>query len=150
QALQHSSARTTTRSLLRQALVVAEIALSMILLAGAGLMLRSFHRLVSVNPGFATERILTLEMLTSPAKFGDNQKRSAYFAQILDHVRSVPGVLQAGSVHFLPLQERTSGSCFAPAGEPPPDIRSPNAQFLVISPGYFQTMGIPLRGGRHF
>jgi putative ABC transport system permease protein len=151
QALQHSGARLTARSLLRQTLVVAEIALAMILLAGAGLMLRSFHKLVSVNPGFATERILTLEMLTSPARYRANQKRSAYFARLLEEIRRASGVQQAGSVHFLPLQERISSSCFARADEPPPTgARSPGAEFLVIGPGYFQTMGIPLRRGRHF
>ncbi len=151
QALQQGSVRASTRSGLRQALVVAEIALSLILLIGAGLMLRSFHRLISVNPGFDTQRILTMEMFTSPAKYGENRKRAGYFAHLLEQIRTVPGVKQAGSVHFLPLQERVSGSCFARADEPPPTpARSPGADFLVISPGYFQAMGTPLLSGRHF
>jgi predicted permease len=151
QALQQGSVRTPTRSRLRQALVVAEIALSLILLAGAGLMLRSFHRLISVKPGFETQHILTMEMFTSPARYGAKRERAAYFTRLLDEIRTVPGVQHAGSVHFLPLQERGSGSCFARAGEPPPTpTGSPGADFLVISPGYFQAMATPLLSGRHF
>ena len=148
--LQQGSLRTTAKSLLRQSLVVAEIALSLILLIGAGLMVRSFHRLVSVNPGFETQRILTMDMFTSPAKYLDNRKRAAYFANILTEIRNVPGVREAGSTHFLPLQERMSGSCFAKLGDPPPGTGSPGANFLVVSPGYFRAMGTPLASGRHF
>jgi putative ABC transport system permease protein len=151
QALQRSSVRTSGSSTLRQALVVVEIAFSIILLAAAGLMLRSFHRLMSVNPGFETQRILTMEMLTSPAKYRAARNRANYFARLLEEIRTVAGVQQAGSTHFLPLQERISSSCFGRADEPPPTpSRSSGAQFLVISPGYFQAMGIPLLSGRHF
>jgi putative ABC transport system permease protein len=147
--LQQGAMRTAAKSLLRQALVVTEIALSLILLTGAGLMLRSFHRLISVNPGFETQHILTLEMFTSPVKYLDNRKRAGYFARLLEEIRTVPGVREAGSAHFLPLQERKSGSCFARADEPAPlSTRSPGADFLVISPGYFQAMGTPLVRGR--
>jgi predicted permease len=151
QALQQGAVRTAANSVLRRALVVAEIALSLILLVGAGLMLRSFHRLVSVNPGFETQHILTMDMFTSPAKYSDDRKRAQYFGHMLNEIRTVAGVREAGSVHFLPLQERVSGSCFAPAGEPPPNpSTAPGAEFLVISPGYFQAMGTPLARGRHF
>jgi putative ABC transport system permease protein len=151
QALQQGAVRTAASSVLRRALVVAEIALSLVLLTGAGLMLRSFHRLVSVNPGFETQHILTMAMFTSPAKYGDDRKRAQYFGRMLDEIRAVAGVREAGSVHFLPLQERVSGSCFALGSEPPPNpSTAPEADFLVISPGYFQTMGTPLARGRHF
>jgi len=130
---------------------VAEIALSLILLVGAGLMLRSFHRLISVSPGFETQRILTLKMFTSPARYLQPRKRAGYFARVLDEIRTVPGVREAGSAHFLPLQENNSGSCFDLAEQgPPTPSASPDADFLVISPGYFQAMGTPLRAGRHF
>jgi putative ABC transport system permease protein len=132
-------------------LVVAEIALSLILLVGAGLMLRSFHRLLSVNPGFETQRILTMGMFASPAKYSDDGKRARYFASLLNEIRAVPGVREAGSTHFLPLEQRFSGSCFGRFGEPPPmPSAAPSADFLVISPGYFQTMRTPLVTGRRF
>jgi predicted permease len=149
QALQ-SSVRSTSRSGIRRTLVVAEVALSLVLLAGAGLMLRSFHRLTSVNPGFQTARLLTMEMFVSPSRYGEIEKRAGYFARLLDEIRSVPGVRQAGSIHFLPLQERTSGSCFNFPGQGEPDARSPVAGFLVVSPSYFETMGVSLTAGRHF
>ena len=151
QALQQGAIRTAPKGFWRQLLVVAEVALSLVLLIGAGLMLRSFHRLISVNPGFETERILTMTMFTSPAKYLVPNKRADYFLRALNEVRAVPGVRDAGSVHFLPLENLESGSCFARANEPPPNAaHSPDARFLVISPGYFQTMGTPLVSGRHF
>jgi predicted permease len=151
QSLQLRSVRSNARSSLRKTLVVLEIALSLVLLVGAGLMLRSFKRLISVNPGFEIQRVLTLDMLTSPAKYQDNQKRAEYFVHLLNEIRSVPGVLEAGSVHFLPLQDRISGSCFSHDDEPPPvPSRSPDAQFLVVSAGYFEALKIPLLAGRSF
>ncbi len=150
-ALQAGAVRTAAKSMLRQALVVAEVALSLVLLTGAGLMLRSFHRLVSVNPGFETQRILTMTMFTSPAKYSDDRKRAGYFANMLESVREVPGVRAAGSVHFLPLEGLESGSCFSRADEPTPEPASArDAGFLVVSPGYFEAMGTPMVSGRPF
>jgi len=149
--LQLGTVRATTKSVLRQSLVIAEIALSLVLLVGAGLMLRSFYRLVSVNPGFETQHILTMGMFTSPAKYSDNRKRAGYFTSLLREIRAVPGVREAGSIHFLPLEEQESGSCFGRADEPAPTAsNAKDAGFLVVSPGYFQTMGTPLVSGRHF
>jgi putative ABC transport system permease protein len=127
-----------------------EVALSLVLLAGAGLMLRSFHRLTSVDPGFQTARLLTMDMVASPTKYREPAQRAAYFSRLFAEIRSVPGVQEVGTTHFLPLQERVSGSCFNRAGEPPPDIRSPSSGYLVVSPGYFQAMGMPLIAGRNF
>ena len=150
-ALQVGAIRTAARSILRPALVVAEVGLSVVLLVGAGLMLRSFHRLITVDPGFRVQHVLTMQMFTSPAKYLDNRKRADYFADILNQIRAVPGVQEAGSVHFLPLQEQMSGSCFARADEPPPTPSTArDAAFLVVSPGYFQAMGTPLLSGRRF
>jgi putative ABC transport system permease protein len=151
QSLQLRSVRSTARSSLRKTLVVLEIALSLVLVVGAGLMLRSFQRLISVNPGFEIQHVLTLDMLTSPAKYHDDQKRAEYFVNLLNEIRSVPGVMEAGSVHFLPLQDRISGSCFSRGDEPPPvPSRSPDAEFLVVSAGYFEGLKIPLLAGRSF
>ena len=130
--------------------MVAEIALALLLLAGAGLLMRSFERLTSVNPGFTTERLLTMRIFTAPAKYSDARKRSQYVDNILSEVRKTPGVEAAGSVHFLPLSGSTSGSCFAPAPGPQPDVSSPGAQFLIAGAGYFQTMRTPLLSGRDF
>lgn len=151
-ALQQGSQRTGVGGsrVFRQVFVVAEIALALLLLAGAGLLMRSFNRLVSVDPGFETAHLLTMEIFTSPAKYGDLQKRSQYVENILAEIRNVPGVEAAGSVHFLPLTGLVSGSCFAPVPGPQPDTSSPAAEFLVVSPGYFRAMGTPMLSGRDF
>jgi len=130
--------------------VVAEVALALLLLTGAGLLMRSFQRLISVNPGFAPDRLLTVHIFTAPARYSDKQKRAQYVDNILKEVRAVPGVEAAGSVHFLPLSGAISGSCFAPAPGPQPDVSSPAAQFLIVSPGYFQALRTPIISGRDF
>ena len=136
---------------LRQSFVVIEIALAFVLLVGAGLMLRSFQRLISVNPGFEPDRLLTMHVFTSPAKYQNDQKRSQYVEQILREIRNTPGVRTAGSTHFLPMTAKISGSCFAPADQPPPrPADAPSAQFLIVSGGYFAAIGTPLVSGRDF
>ena len=136
---------------LRRCFVVAEVSLALLLSVGAGLMLRSFARLISVDPGFSREHLLTMHLWTSPARYHDDLKRSQYFGQILAEIRNSPGVQAAGSTHFLPLTESTSGSCFSPADQPAPTpAEAPSAQFLIISAGYFAAMGTPMRMGRDF
>ncbi len=136
---------------LRRCFVVAEVSLALVLSVGTGLMLRSFARLSSVDPGFSREHLLTMHVWTSPARYSDNLKRSQYFARMLAAIRSTPGVEAAGSTHFLPLTETISRSCFSPGDGPQPiPSESPSAQFLIISPGYFRAMGTPLRMGRDF
>jgi len=136
---------------LRRSFVVAELALALLLSVGAGLMLRSFARLNAVDPGFHPEHLLTMHIWTSPSRYHDNLKRAQYVDRILTELRNAPGVAAAGSTHFLPLTDRVSGSCFAPADQPPPTpAESPTSQFLIISSGYFQTIGTSLLTGRDF
>jgi len=136
---------------LRHSFVVIEIALAFLLSVGAGLMLRSFQRLISVHPGFEPEHVLTMHIFTSPAKYSRDQKRSQYVERLLNEIRNTPGVRSAGSTHFLPMTEKISGSCFAPADQPPPrPADAPSAQFLIISSGYFGTMGTQILNGRDF
>jgi putative ABC transport system permease protein len=114
-------------------------------------MLRSFARLVSVDPGFSPEHLLTMHIWTSPSRYHDKLKRSQYVDHILAEIRNTPGIQAAGSTHFLPLTEKMSGSCFSPAGQTPPTpAESPSAQFLIISSGYFQAMRTSLLSGRDF
>jgi putative ABC transport system permease protein len=135
---------------LRRCFVVAEVALALLLSVGAGLMVRSFGRLVAVDPGFDPEQVVTMQISLAPSKYQNDLKRSQYVEHILTEVRHVPGVRAAGSIHFLPLTERISGSCFEPAGGPAPTAKSPASEFLIVSPGYFETMGIPMIKGRDF
>jgi predicted permease len=151
-ALQQGSQRSGVGGgrVFRRAFVVAEIALALLLLAGAGLLMRSFERLTAVNPGFTPERLLTMKIFTAPTKYSDARKRSQYVDNVLTEVRKTPGVEAAGSVHFMPLTGLTSGSCFAPAPGPDPDASSPGAEFLIAGAGYFQTMRTPILSGRDF
>ncbi len=152
-ALKQGTSRTGVggHRILRQSFVVIEIALAFVLTVGAGLMLRSFERLLSVNPGFEPEHVLTMHIFTSPSKYRGDLKRSQYVEQVLHEIRNTPGVRSAGSTHFLPMTERISSSCFGPADQPPPKpADAPNARFLIISGGYFATMGTQLLNGRDF
>ena len=135
---------------LRQSLVVAEISLAILLSVGAGLMLRSFHRLVLTNPGFDADNLVTMSIFTAPSKYSTPLKRALYVDRLLAEVRNVPGVESAGSVHFLPLTESTSVSCFAQGNQTLVPATSPSAHFLIVSPGYMATMKIPVLSGRDF
>jgi predicted permease len=135
----------------RRAFVSAQVALALLLLAGAGLMIRSFARLISVDPGFHPERVLTMQVSFAGPQFEDPAKQVEYMNQLLMAVENTPGVQDAGSIHFLPMTERISGSCFARAEEPQPTpSASPSARFLIISPRYFNAMGTPMLAGRAF
>jgi len=137
--------------MLRRVFVVAEVALALLLSVGAGLMLRSFSRLVAVDPGFNPDHLLTMHLSVFPTRYSDDLKRASYFERLLAEIRHVSGVHAAGTTHFLPLTEMTSGSCFAPApGPQPTPADSPSSDFLIVSPGYFLAMGIPLAKGRDF
>ncbi|MBV9760927.1 MAG: ABC transporter permease [Acidobacteriaceae bacterium] len=151
-ALKQGSLRTGVgvNRAFRYAFVLTEIALSLLLLTGAGLMLRSFAHLLSVHPGFSTDHLLTMNLFTAPSKFGQPVARARYVDRVLDEVRTVPGVQAAGSTHFLPMTGRVSGSCFSRLGEPLIPSSSPGADFLIITSGYLEAMRTPIRAGRGF
>jgi predicted permease len=155
QALSQGSLRSGvgggTQLLLRRCFVVAEVALALLLSVGAGLMLRSFARLIAVDPGFQPQHLVSMHIWTAPSRYSDKLKRSQYFQQILTEIRRTPGVESASSIHFLPLEGSMSGSCFASIDQPPPETAgSPGARFLIIGSDYFKTMGTPMVAGREF
>jgi putative ABC transport system permease protein len=133
----------------RALLVVFELALSLVLLVGAGVLVQSFLRLTSVARGFRIDHILTMRKFISPGRYEKDPVRAQYLQTILDRVRALPGVEGASSVHFLPMTGSTSGSCFTRADRPEPPVGlAPGANFLIISPGYFSVMGMALLSGR--
>ncbi len=140
------------RGILGSALVVAEVALALVLVCGAGLMARSFIALNRVNPGFRPEHLLTMRMMLIPAKYGpDLNTRAAVVEQMLAKIRALPQVTAAASIHFLPMNGLGSGSGVYRGDRPAPlPGTMPGAGFSVISDGYFQAMGIPLVAGREF
>ena len=137
---------------LRSLLVVSEIALAMLLVIGAGLMLRSFTLLSQVDPGFRPDHLVTFQMqLATQLDERWVERRANLSAQLLESVRAVPGVVSAGSIHLLPLTGMQSGSSYSRADRPaPPPGSAGGDDVSVVSDGYFRTMGIPILAGREF
>ena len=137
---------------LRSALVVSEIALAVVLLASAGLLIRSFMRLQQVDRGFNTENILTMVVRLPEATYSEDPQIANFFGQALERVRSLPTVRSAGMINFLPLYGGLgSATGFKIEGRPePPPGQGPGADVRAVDAGYFQTMGIPLLRGRNF
>ncbi len=135
----------------RKALVICEVALSLILLIGAGLMIRSFWKLQQVDPGFNTNNILTMGVGLPTTKYPDPKQQAAFFDRVLEQVKAQPGVVSAGSTTTLPLAGGGSIQPFTVEGQPAAAVaEQPSARMRYISPDYFQAMGIPLRQGRFF
>jgi putative ABC transport system permease protein len=136
---------------LRGTLVIVEMALAVMLLAGAGLLMRSFIRLASVDPGFHAGQALTFELSLPDTRYGDEPQQIAFFHQLLPRLRALPGVQSASGVLSLPLTGSSTVLSFAVEGRPKlPPSQEPAMEVRVATTDYFQTIGIPLRRGRLF
>jgi putative ABC transport system permease protein len=137
---------------LRSALVVSEIALAVVLLASAGLLIRSFIRLQQVDRGFNTDNILTMVIRLPDAKYPQDAQVVAFFNQALEKVRQLPAVRSVGMVNHLPLYGGLgSNTGFKIVGRPvPPPGQGPSTDVRVVDSDYFETMGVPLLRGRNF
>jgi putative ABC transport system permease protein len=136
---------------LRSGLVVAEIALALVLLIGAGLLINGFQRLRTVDPGFRPANLLTMRVPLGGGRNNGIERRVAFFQQLTDKIATLPGVLSVGAVSALPLTGLGNGSLFWIDGRPmPPPERRPLAATRGATPAYFRTMGIPLLEGRAF
>jgi len=133
-------------------LVVAEIALALVLLASAGLLVKSFIHLQRVDPGFRTENILTLVVPVAGAEYSEGPRFVAFFREATERIRALPGVRDAGIVNFLPLYGGLgAGTGFTVEGwPPPPPGEEPMTEVRVADPGYFRVMDIPILRGRGF
>src|SRR5258706_3231165 len=144
------STPTAKHSRLRGTLVVSEVALSLALLIGAGLMLKSFVRMERVDPGFRAEKLLTVWTILSEAKYAPHQ-RAAFYEQAWQDIQALPGVKSVGAIDDLPLSGIHGGGPFTIEGHPTEsDADAPNAYRCIVSVNYFRTMGIPLIAGREF
>ncbi len=144
-----SSAEGAGGRRLRNGLAVAEIALSLILLVGAGLLIRSFLRLQEVNPGFNPDNLLAAELSLPSAKYAENQQVVNFYDQLLARVAEQPGVRSAALTTSLPLTGGGDILAFYVEGRPVARTdRTPDAEARVVNPDYFRTMEIPLRRGR--
>jgi putative ABC transport system permease protein len=136
---------------LRSVLVVSEVALALVLLCGAGLMLRSFAQLIRVNPGFQLQHLLTLKIALPSAKYPRLEQTSAYLDQLLGHLRALPGVQSVAAASTLPLSGESDWGTFLIPGSSPPDwTKASAAGWRGVSVDYFQALGIPLLRGRGF
>jgi putative ABC transport system permease protein len=135
---------------LRQALVVAEFALSLVLLTGAGLLLRSFVRLMEVDPGFRPEGVLTMRFSLPDTKYANPTQIRDFDRRLLERVSKLPGVEAAGMVSALPLTGGGSGTITVDSRAVSGVAASPEADRRPATPGYFQAMGIALVRGRYF
>ena len=140
----------TTRHRLRDVLVVTEIALALVLLVGAGLMMRSVWRLLEVNPGFRTENLLTMRISLPEVEYQEAGKTENFYRQLDSRLEALPGVKGVGLVSRVPLQGGFTTDFYA-AGQPvPPRGQETEGNLRYVSSGYFQTMGVPLIKGRYF
>ena len=138
-------------SRLRSALVTAEVALSVVLLAGAGLLLRSYARIWQVNPGFATDHLLTARISLPALEYRDPARITAFYSELLERVKALPGVQSAGAVDGVPFGGGGHGGDFEIVGRPWPSSGAvPDVSKRSAMPGYFQSLGIPLKQGRLF
>lgn len=133
------------------ALVVAEVALALVLLVGAGLMTRSFQRLLQVSPGFDGTNVLAARVLLPTTKYRDRPTLARFYDDVIERLRRAPGVRAASAVSALPLQNVGAASSlpFTVEGQPPPRGEDPMTEVRIVAPGYFETMRIRLVEGRY-
>jgi putative ABC transport system permease protein len=140
---------SSQQNLLRSALVVAEVSAAMVLLVGAGLLIKSFLRLQQMDAGLRPENIITLGINLPQAKYSTSQAMDNFYQQLIDRVSSLPGVQAAGIINLLPLQQWGTNGDIHIEGDPPyPPGQAPLAELRVVSPDYFRALGIPLIAGR--
>jgi putative ABC transport system permease protein len=140
-----------SRMRMRQLLVVGEIAVSLVLLTGAGLMIRLFQQKIRGDHGFNPRDVLTAEVALSSREYSDPVRQRAFFQQLIERVRGLAGVQAAAAASSLPTGLGTEALPFAVAGRPPlPESERPRATYYIASPGYFSTMQIPVLQGRTF
>jgi putative ABC transport system permease protein len=135
---------------MRSALVVTEIAMAAVLLIGAGLLLRSFSRLLNVPEGFNPDHVLSLQMALPQARYPKPGDRVAFLKNTLERVDSLPAIASASAVSRLPLNPGNSSRSVEIEGRTPPPSGDIAPDYLVVTPDYFQTLGVPLLAGRTF
>lgn len=137
-----------SRTRLRRGLVTLEVAMAVLLAIGSGIMLRSFWKLVSLDPGFAADHVLTMRLSPPAAYYPDDAAVTGFYHSLLDQVRALPGVAHAGLIRVLPIDQPIGDACVDVEGyTPPPDECAPS-DWQAASPGYFEALGLRLVEGR--
>jgi len=132
----------------RRLLIAVEVALAVVLAAGAGLMLRSFWRLVAIDPGFEASNVLTMRLSTPGAFYADDAAVTGFYTELLRRVRALPGVRGAGTVRLLPIDQEIGDSCVTVEGYTPPQGECAAADWQAASDGYFGAIGEAVLEGR--
>lgn len=136
------------RSELRNILAVVEISLAIVLLVGAGLLIRTFATVRGIDPGFPTRNLLTLSTPLTPAKYMDLAKRNAFYEQVIERIQALPGVISAGYTTGVPLVFKGYISSVTPESGGGAGVWG-ETRFRLVTPRYLQTLGVPLRSGRY-
>jgi putative ABC transport system permease protein len=147
-----SAMSSSSGARLRSLFVVAEIALSLVLLIGCGLMIRSFLRLQAADPGFNQRNLLTMRLLLPNTAYHEPPERTAFFEQAIERIEALPGVKSASVVSMLPLDNGPAFSMpvMVEGIHAPDEQNKPNADIRLVNRNFLKTMGIPLRTGRDF
>ncbi len=136
---------------IRNLLVISELSVTLVLLIGAALLIQSFWRLSSIDPGFNPKQTLSFRVQLPRVKYPEDAQMITWFHNLLERIRSTPGVQSVGMVNFLPFAGMPAGTSFHISGKPTPlPDQEPSTQVFVVDDGYFKTLQIPLKRGRIF
>jgi putative ABC transport system permease protein len=151
ETLKETGRGVSGRHWLRSSLVVVEVATTLVLLIGAGLMIRSFYLLQKVNPGFSYEHLTSFSISLPQKKYATEETRASFYNRLLENIRSLPGVESTAAASGLPLGNNGWQTSFVIDGEPtPPPDQIPLMEACLVTPDYFRAMNIPVLRGRGF
>jgi len=146
-----SRGATGGRRILRESMVAIEVAMSLVLLIGAGLLIRSFVKLEGADPGFRPDHLLTFQLILPPTQYSEPVRLAQFERSLLDRLRGLPGVTSASAVDMLPFSGADGGGSFGIEHHPfDAGMPTPIAGYRKAAPGFVETMGIPLLRGRSF
>ncbi len=151
ETLKESGRGVSGRQWLRSSLVVVEVATTLVLLIGAGLMIRSFYLLQKVNPGFSHEQLTSFSISLPQKKYANDEARHSFYNRLLENIRALPGVESTAAASGLPLGNNGWQTSFVIDGQPPPPReQTPLMEACLVTPDYFKAMNIPVLRGRVF
>ena len=151
ETLKETGRGTSGKHWLRSSLVVVEVATTLVLLVGAGLMIRSFYRLQKVNPGFSYDHLTSFTVALPLKKYEESEQREQFYNRLLENLRGLPGVEATAAASGLPLGNNGWQTSFVIDGRPrPPREQTPLMEACLVTPDYFKAMNIPVKSGRVF
>jgi putative ABC transport system permease protein len=151
ETLKETGRGTSGKHWLRSSLVIVEVGTTLVLLVGAGLMIRSFYRLQKVNPGFSYDHLTSFSVSLPRKKYVESEQREQFYNRLLENLRALPGVEATAAASGLPLGNNGWQTSFVVDGRPrPPRDQTPLMEACLVTPDYFKAMNIPVKSGRAF